>query len=76
LASFGAKNPASRPGFSRCSFAISLRFGNTLSLVFIALTVSAGISGRVQHHLTENQAQVGFSYKFDSLAPAPVVAKY
>jgi outer membrane immunogenic protein len=30
----------------------------------------------VRHHLTENQVQAGFSYKFDSLAPAPVVAKY
>ena len=30
----------------------------------------------VRHHLTENQVQAGFSYKFDSFAPAPVVAKY
>jgi outer membrane immunogenic protein len=32
-----------------------------------------------QHHLTENQAQVGFSYRFDWTAPpaaVPVVAKY
>jgi outer membrane immunogenic protein len=29
-----------------------------------------------QHHLTESQVQVGFSYKFGSWAPAPVVAKY
>jgi outer membrane immunogenic protein len=28
------------------------------------------------HHVTENQVQAGFSYKFDSMAPAPVVAKY
>jgi len=28
------------------------------------------------HHLKENQVQAGFSYKFDSFAPAPVVAKY
>ena len=30
----------------------------------------------VRHHLTENQVQARISYKFDSLAPAPVVAKY
>ena len=28
------------------------------------------------HHLTENQVQAGFSYKFDSWGPGPVVAKY
>jgi outer membrane immunogenic protein len=28
------------------------------------------------HHLTENQVQAGFSYKFSPFAPAPVVAKY
>ncbi|HUI21126.1 MAG TPA: outer membrane protein [Methylocella sp.] len=36
--------------------------------------VFGGGSLFIQHHLTENQVQVGFSYKFDSLAP--VVAKY
>lgn len=30
----------------------------------------------VQHHFTQNQVQVGFSYKFDSFPLAPVVAKY
>jgi outer membrane immunogenic protein len=30
----------------------------------------------VRHHLTEHQVQARFSYKFDTLAPAPVVAKY
>jgi outer membrane immunogenic protein len=30
----------------------------------------------VQHHLTENQVQAGFSYKFGPAAAAPVVAKY
>jgi hypothetical protein len=29
-----------------------------------------------RHHLTENQVQAGFSYKFTPFAPAPVVAKY
>ncbi len=29
-----------------------------------------------RHHLTENQVQAGISYKFESLVPAPVVAKY
>jgi outer membrane immunogenic protein len=26
--------------------------------------------------INENRVQVGFSYKFDTAAPAPVVAKY
>jgi outer membrane immunogenic protein len=30
----------------------------------------------VRHHLTEHQVQGVFSYKFDTLVPAPVVAKY
>jgi outer membrane immunogenic protein len=30
----------------------------------------------IRHHITENQVQARFSYKFDSLAPTPVVAKY
>jgi outer membrane immunogenic protein len=30
----------------------------------------------VRHHLTEHQVQGRFSYKFDTFAPAPVVAKY
>ena len=29
-----------------------------------------------RHHLTENQVQARFSYKFTPFAPAPVVAKY
>ena len=29
-----------------------------------------------RHHLTENQVQARVSYKFDWLAPVPVVAKY
>lgn len=33
--------------------------------------------GFAQHRFTENQVQVGFSYKFDTLTPVgPVVAKY
>jgi outer membrane immunogenic protein len=30
----------------------------------------------LNRHFTENRVQVGFSYKFDTAAPAPVVAKY
>ena len=30
----------------------------------------------INRHFTENRVQVGFSYKFDMAAPAPVVAKY
>jgi outer membrane immunogenic protein len=42
----------------------------------LAAFVPAGGTLFVRHHLTENQVQAGFSYKFDWLAPAPVVAKY
>ncbi|MGB6697747.1 MAG: hypothetical protein WBE80_03270, partial [Methylocella sp.] len=28
----------------------------------------------VPHHLTENQVQVGLSYRFDMMVPGPVVA--
>ena len=30
----------------------------------------------VRHHETDNRVQLGVSYKFDSLMPAPVVARY
>jgi outer membrane immunogenic protein len=48
-------------------------FGRYTDFPFTAFTAEPEI---VRHHLTENQVQAGFSYKFDSLAPAPVVAKY
>jgi opacity protein-like surface antigen len=35
-----------------------------------------GTSATANRHLAQNQVQVGFSYKFDSFAPPPVVAKY
>ncbi|MGA2636523.1 outer membrane protein [Methylocella sp.] len=34
------------------------------------------LGARVHTNLIENRVQVGFSYKFDIAAPAPVVAKY
>ena len=34
------------------------------------------LSYDASRHLNQNQVQVGFSYKFDGFAPAPVVAKY
>ena len=34
------------------------------------------LGARVHTNLIENRVQVGFSYKFDTAAPAPVVAKY
>jgi hypothetical protein len=37
---------------------------------------SADLAVLVNHHLTENQVQVGFSYKIDTFAPAPVVANF
>ncbi len=30
----------------------------------------------INRHFTENRVQAGFSYKFDSAVPAPIVAKY
>ena len=51
-------------------------FGHYNDFPFVTFVVPAGNSLTVQHHLTESQAQVGVSYKFDSPAPAPVVAKY
>jgi outer membrane immunogenic protein len=54
-------------------------FGHYDDYPFVALVqpvppVFGGGSLLVQHHLTQNQVQAGFSYKFDSLTP--VVAKY
>lgn len=37
---------------------------------------SFGLPIAVSRHFTQNQVQVGFSYKFDTFGPAPVVAKY
>jgi outer membrane immunogenic protein len=51
-------------------------FGHYTDFPFAAFVTPVGDSLTVQHHLTENQVQAGFSYKFDSFAPAPVVAKY
>jgi outer membrane immunogenic protein len=41
-----------------------------------AIGVPLGGTLFVEHHLTENQVQLGVSYKFDSSALAPVVARY
>ena len=35
-----------------------------------------GLSYTANRHLSQNQVQFGFSYKFNSFAPPPVVAKY
>jgi outer membrane immunogenic protein len=50
-------------------------FGHYIDNPFVVLIPFGGALA-VQHHLIENQVQAGISYKFDSLAPAPVVAKY
>lgn len=47
-------------------------FGNFTD--FPAASLAPDIS--VEHHLIQNQVQAGFSYKFDTWAPYPVVAKY
>jgi outer membrane immunogenic protein len=37
---------------------------------------TGGWVATANHHITQNLVQIGFSYKFDTWAPAPVVAKY
>jgi hypothetical protein len=36
----------------------------------------AGLGYSINRHLAQNQVQFGFSYRFNSLGSAPVVAKY
>jgi outer membrane immunogenic protein len=43
---------------------------------FASVVLPAVFQSTSGHHLTENQVQAGFSYKFDTRAPYPVVAKY
>jgi outer membrane immunogenic protein len=50
-------------------------FGHFIDYPFTVLLSPFGTLF-VQHHLTQNQVQFGFSYKFDSMAAVPVVAKY
>jgi outer membrane immunogenic protein len=49
-------------------------FGNTTFYPVNSFNYDGG--GYIQRKFTENRVQVGFSYKFDTYAPAPVVAKY
>jgi outer membrane immunogenic protein len=54
-------------------------FGHTTDFPFTGQLPFADSFVFLQHHLTENQVQVGFSYRFDWTAPpaaVPVVAKY
>lgn len=48
-------------------------FGHVVDFPFSTLTLGTVV---FTHHLTENQVQARVSYKFNSFAPAPVVAKY
>jgi len=54
----------------------------TISNPGVAAAAFSGVTGlsgaflNATRSLNQNQVQVGFSYKFDSFAPAPVVAKY
>jgi outer membrane immunogenic protein len=50
-------------------------FGHTIDYPFATL-ISPFLLLSVQQHLTQNQVQFGISYKFDTMAPVPVVAKY
>jgi outer membrane immunogenic protein len=49
-------------------------FGNVTNAPLAGVGLTAFSTSRRQ--LNENQVQVGFSYKFDTWAPAPVVARY
>jgi outer membrane immunogenic protein len=54
-------------------------FGNTTDFPFAGALPFADSFVSLRHHLTENQVQAGFSYRFDWTAPpaaVPVVAKY
>lgn len=37
---------------------------------------TGGWVATANHHITQNQVQVGFSYKFDLYTPPPIIAKY
>jgi outer membrane immunogenic protein len=50
-------------------------FGHTIDYPFATLISPFEIFS-VQHHLTQNQVQFGISYRFVTMAPVPVVAKY
>jgi len=50
-------------------------FGHLIDYPFAVFISPFGLLS-VQHHLTQNQVQFGISYKFDTMAPVPVVAKY
>jgi outer membrane immunogenic protein len=51
-------------------------FGHFTDFPFAGALLIPGTVFSATRHLTENQVQVGFSYKFDTWAPYPVVAKY
>ncbi|QBR71807.1 porin family protein [Beijerinckiaceae bacterium] len=51
-------------------------FGRTTYAPFSTVFAPFGGGFTGHHHFTQNQVQVGFSYKFDTFAPVPVVAKY
>jgi outer membrane immunogenic protein len=54
-------------------------FGNTTDFPFAGALPFANSFVSLRHHLTENQVQAGFSYRFDWTVPqpaVPVVAKY
>ena len=51
-------------------------FGRATNTPFSTAFAPFGGGFTGHHHFTQNQVQVGFSYKFDTFAPVPVVAKY
>ena len=53
-------------------------FGTTNSVLVNSFPGFNGdsLGAAIYTHFIENCVQVGFSYKFDTAAPAPIVAKY
>ncbi len=48
----------------------------TLQSNFLATDLPTGAFINGERHLQENQVQAGFSYRFDTYAPVPVIARY
>ena len=49
---------------------------NVTAAAPVAAAAAPGVFFNGNRHLNQNQVQVGFDYKFDMYAPAPVVARY
>ncbi len=52
------------------------RYSDFGHLIDSPISGTAGLAFSTNRHLVQNQVDFGFSYKFDSFVPPPVVAKY